>query len=441
MVTSLCLALASGFTILLPAVPAAADGTPDISLSKSAPGSVLVGEPVTYTLTVSNPAGAVPAFNLSLRDVLPVGMTYVPGSTTPADVGDPTLIADQPTLRQSTLIWSNVADPPPNGSYTLTFQALPDPATYPVGATVTNTADAYVNSDARNVPQFNPDGTVVPGTDSFTGSDSATSSPTTVSAFEVTKSEPSPEGELLRGVHDNTTIYTFNVRNNPGAATDAIVVVDYIPAGLEYLACGGVDNTTNQQPEYVGAPSLTVVPPAGPDCVTPDSVDTVTNPPGLPGGVYTAVSWTVGDLAPGGTTTITYRAGIPLQSNTDSWPNGRPTAASGGQGANLDNNTGASTAEGASELGLTNYVRASGTYEGPVVGGGSTVTAEADASVTAEDLSMQKSVSPATFIRNEVATYTLVLRTGEYRQVNGLIITDGLPDRGVPALDIHEVRG
>ena len=47
LVTSLCLALASGLTILLPAAPAAADGTPDISLSKSAPGSVLVGEPVT----------------------------------------------------------------------------------------------------------------------------------------------------------------------------------------------------------------------------------------------------------------------------------------------------------------------------------------------------------------------------------------------------------
>jgi uncharacterized repeat protein (TIGR01451 family) len=77
---------------------------------------VLVGEPVTYTLTVTNPADAVPAFNLSLRDVLPAGMTYVPGSTTPADVGDPTLIADQPSLGQSTQIWNNVVDPPPNGS-------------------------------------------------------------------------------------------------------------------------------------------------------------------------------------------------------------------------------------------------------------------------------------------------------------------------------------
>lgn len=32
-----------------------------------------------------------------------------------------------------------LASGPPNGSYTLTFQALPDQATYPDGATVTNT--------------------------------------------------------------------------------------------------------------------------------------------------------------------------------------------------------------------------------------------------------------------------------------------------------------
>jgi hypothetical protein len=31
-----------------------------------------------------------------------------------------------------------LASGPPNGSYTLTFQALPDQATYPDGATVTN---------------------------------------------------------------------------------------------------------------------------------------------------------------------------------------------------------------------------------------------------------------------------------------------------------------
>ena len=137
----------------------------------------------------------------------------------------------------------------------------------------------------------------------------------------------------MRGVHDQTTVYTLQVHNNPGVATDGIVVDDYLPAGLEFLACGGVDNTTDQQPENVGAPTLEVVPPAGPDCLTPAGVDTVTDPAGLPAGVYTKVTWAVGDLGPDGSATITYRAGIPLRANTDTWPSGRPrpTAASRGR--------------------------------------------------------------------------------------------------------------
>lgn len=43
-----------------------------------------------------------------------------------------------------------LASGPPNGSYTLTFQALPDQATYPDGATVTNTT-AYT-LQVRNNP-------------------------------------------------------------------------------------------------------------------------------------------------------------------------------------------------------------------------------------------------------------------------------------------------
>ena len=172
----ICLVLASGVGILLPTTPAAAAGTPDISLSKTAPGTVLVGRPVTYTLTVTNPAGAVPAYNLVLRDVLPAGMALVPGSTVPADAGDPTVIADQPAIGENTLIWNNVADVGPNGRYVLTFKATPDPATYSVGSSVGNNAEAYVNSNARFEAEFDSNGAAVQGTDSFTGSATATSS-------------------------------------------------------------------------------------------------------------------------------------------------------------------------------------------------------------------------------------------------------------------------
>ena len=70
-----------------------------------------------------------------------------------------------------------------------------------------------------------------------------------------------------------------------------------MPAGLEFLGCGGIDNSAPGEVEYVGAPRLTVVPSAGPDCVTPSTVATVTNPAGRPAGVYTQVTWALGNLS------------------------------------------------------------------------------------------------------------------------------------------------
>ena len=102
---------------------------------------------------------------------------------------------------------------------------------------------------------------------SFTESASDLAS-THVSAVRLQKSEPSPEGELLRGVHDHTTVYTLTVTNNHGADTTGAGVVDLIPAGMEFLGCGGVDNTTTG-PEYPGAPSLAATPPVT-SCPTPD---------------------------------------------------------------------------------------------------------------------------------------------------------------------------
>ena len=53
------------------ASPAAADAS--ITLDKKAPGSVLLGDNVPYTLTASNPAGSDPLYNVSFSDVLPAG--------------------------------------------------------------------------------------------------------------------------------------------------------------------------------------------------------------------------------------------------------------------------------------------------------------------------------------------------------------------------------
>ena len=218
--------------------------------------------------------------------------------------------------------------------------------------------------------------------------------------------------------------------------------MDYLPAALEFLGCGDTDNT--QPPaavEYPGAPRLgTPSLNPGPTCLTPSGVDTVTDPPPLDGvvyppGTYTRVQWSLPDLTPNATVVLRYVAGIPLRANTDTWPNGRPTVASGLQGANLDNNTGASSRELANESGLTNQATVAGTYAGPIVGSDPTVTDTDDRTVAVEDVRMRKSVSPSQFSSDgggDVATFTLTVDTSEYVTGSGIVITDVLPDGYCP---------
>jgi len=142
--------------LVLPVAPAAA--VAGITLAKSAPTSVRAGAPVSYDLVAANPGtnpDAVNEWNLAFRDVLPPGVTYVAGSTTPARAGEPAVI---PSATGTTLIWSNVGDLQVNSSFALGYQAVPDPAVYPVGSTVTNAAEAHTNTDPFVAPAFDDAG-------------------------------------------------------------------------------------------------------------------------------------------------------------------------------------------------------------------------------------------------------------------------------------------
>ncbi len=273
------------------------------------------------------------------------------------------------------------------------------------------------------MPKFDATGAATGG---FTQS-AADSATTTITAITVEKSEPSPEGELLRGVHDHTTVYTLQVTNNDARATNGVTAVDYLPAALEFLGCGGVDHTTTG-PEYAGAPSLSATPAVTP-CVSPASVTTVVNPSGLPAGTYTRVQWALGNLPAGATRTVRYAAGIPQRANTATWPGATPTGASLAQGANLDNNTGASTREGAGEASATNHAAVSGTYTGPVYLGGSPVVGDSDTTtVTVEDVRLRKSTDASTFTQGGEVRYTLTVDSSEYADGTDLVLVDHLPN-------------
>ena len=443
----------SGFAF---APTAAAAAAAPIGMAKAGPGSVLAGSPVAFTLTATNPAiaNAVRQYNVSFRDVLSPGVTYKPGTTTPADVGDPTVFTAQvhfptatsPLVPQQTLVWSNVADLPLGGTVAIGYQVVPPSGLYPVGSTVTNTAQDFSSTNPRVVPKFDKTGTPVDSPVVSVGP--ARTVNTTISAITIEKSsDASPEGKLLRGVHDNVSVYTLLITNNDDDATNGNQVTDYLPANLEFLGCGRADNTT-VGPEYTGAPPLGVGRIPVDDCRTPTSVQTVTNPTPALTGVFTKVVWAapvVPNLAPGDTFTIRYAAAVPLRANTMVFPGGTPGPASGEQGSNLDNNTGASTRQDGNGQAVTNAAGVTGVYQGPTPTDptgvtGTPVSDDATHTVTAKDVRLLKSVQTTgdepskqdEFTIGQIATYTLEVDTSEYTSAQDITLTDHLPNGVCP---------
>ncbi len=425
-----CALTALGASVLRsePAVAA----TAAITVTLQAPASVLAGKQVGFTLTAANPSAnpaAVAEYNTSFRDVLPLGASYQAGSTRPADLGDPTVIAD-PGTGQQTLLWLDAFDLPKGSSAGLSFSAS---LSLPVGSTLFNTANAYASTAPRYVPHFGATG--LPVTDSRVQPASSNQSGTVVSALQVSLTEPSVEAKLLRGAHAQPTVHTLRVSNGSLAATNGVTVLDYLPASLEFLGCGQVDNGGSA--EYPGAPRLSATAAVGAGCLTPASVDTVLNPPAngsvsYPAGVYTKLTWALGTLAAGQVSTISYAAAVPLRQNA-LFAVGGPTPASLGQSANLDNNTGASTRQVNDAAGQVSYAHASGSYTGPAVGG-SAVVADTSHQVSVNDLRIHKSAGPAEFVAGGVTSYTLQLDAGEYADDSAITITDVLPN-GICPLD------
>ncbi|RWZ46596.1 DUF11 domain-containing protein [Labedella phragmitis] len=434
--------LAAVLTVGVVAPAAQADGV--ISLTATTPESILAGETETVALEARN-SSSTDRYNLSFRYEMLPGISYVAGSTVPAGLGDPTIVTvtdgTEPLVTHQVLLWSNVSDLAGNDVSGIRFTIRADPELFPVGSVYRAEAGAFAHSDARMVPKF--DATGVPIASSYTDDDQLTSEATSVSALDLTKSEPSPEHELLRGVHDQATVYSIRVVNTEEGATTGVTVVDYLPSWLEFLGCGRVDNSTTGV-EYDGAPALTSTTAPGltpGECTTPTSVETVENPSGRPAGIYTKVTWTLGTLAAGASRTIDYAAAVPLRANTMAFAAGTPAPTSGGQAANLDNNTGASTRHVDDASAITNTATASGTYTGLVAPGATTTTVSSDSvTVTASDLSIIKSVDRTDFEAGEIATYELLLRASEYASTSAMTIVDTLDNGLCPAFPVGTTR-
>jgi hypothetical protein len=154
------------------------------------------------------------------------------------------------------------------------------------------TAGAYVNTDPRFIPDFDPITGLATG--DYQGWDDQTAFSLLV-PFLVGKSEPNAESELLRGVHDHQTVYTLEITNNLINATDDIYIEDWLPAGVEFLGCGLADNSASE--EYVGSGPINPgnAPAMANPCLVPVLVETILVDPDGPGSLpidtYTHVRW------------------------------------------------------------------------------------------------------------------------------------------------------
>jgi large repetitive protein len=424
--------LLAAIALIVPTVASAA-GEPNISLEMQAPKTALLGTKQSVTLVAKNPVGEERGYNLSFRDVLPKGVKYVAGSAKGpnGEALEVRVLANAPALEETTLLIENVSDLSAASEFRLTFEVEPEPAAFTVNNFYEDHAAAYVSKKARFKPKFNAKGEVIPGEESFGGS-AETKAKTTLTAIEIEKTEPSPEGEILRGVHEHQVVYTLHLRNNHLKLTNNLSVGDYLPAGLEFLGCGQEDHTKNSPTtgtaeEYVGSgPIFPGNHPAAPNCVEPSKVETVeVDPDGAEGplafGVYTYVEWTgLGELGPSGEREIQYRAAIPIRENTMTWTGATPTPASLDQAANLDNNSGSETFD---EEPLVNYSVAKGKYNGVTE-----TEAEGSLTRTAEDLAVQKSVDKDTIAEGQLSEWTFNIESSEYRYVNNVRIEDTLPN-------------
>jgi uncharacterized repeat protein (TIGR01451 family)/fimbrial isopeptide formation D2 family protein len=414
--------------VLLLAAVARAEGSPNIGLTVTTQGTVLYGANSTVTLTAGNPTGQPYGYNLGYRAVLPEGISLLEGSASSGGVAiAPLTIHNQPEKGKTTLIWPNVSDLSPEAQNVLSFKVSQAPEHFSIGSNFSISAGAYINSQARTVPRFSATGAAEAS--SYTGSATASGS-TRITAIQIGQSEGSPEGEILRGVHDHQTTYKLTVTNSSINKTTGVVVEDWLPAGLEYLGCGGAgaDHTGNaptnpgSSEEYPGSGAI-VVPEVG-GCLTPSGVETLSADPDggeeLPTAVYTHVSWSLGTLEAGQTRTIEFRAAVPLRENTTKWSGAVPSVAGGKQAANLDNNSGPETTDGQR---LTTFAAASGRFAGVTA-----VSAGEHLTRTAKDLTTEKSASSSSLAEGQLTQWTILVHSSEYRFNTAATVTDTVPN-------------
>jgi uncharacterized repeat protein (TIGR01451 family) len=184
----------------------------DVSVTKTdSPDPVVVGNNITYTITVTN-NGASDAQTLSLSDAVPANTTLV-SVTTPSG-------------------WSRTDAVPAGGTGTLTFTR----ATQAASASSIFTVVVNVNAGTANGTTITNTANVSSATtDPTPGNNSAIATTLVQSNADVAISKTRSPNTASIDAGNNVT-YTINVINNGPAAASSASFSDTVPAGLEVVS-------------------------------------------------------------------------------------------------------------------------------------------------------------------------------------------------------------
>lgn len=253
--------------------------TADLALAKTGPATVVAGDTISYTVTVTN-NGVSDAQNVLLTDPLPVGTTFVSllqstgpafSSTTPAVGGTGTVTSSITTLAAG-------------ASASFTLLVLADIAT-PGETVIANTASV---ASATGDP--------IPANNSATVNTTVSPGPADLSIVKI-----AAVSEAFVGT---PVTYTLNISNAGPAPATNVVVTDVLPPGTGFGsatpsqgACGGTTTLTCALGTIASGGfasiNMTVFLPGAVGMVTNSASVSAANPDPVPGNNVDAVSVSV----------------------------------------------------------------------------------------------------------------------------------------------------
>ncbi|MBI3608409.1 MAG: DUF11 domain-containing protein, partial [Nitrospirae bacterium] len=375
----------------------------NLSIIKSdAPDPVLVGQNVTYTITVAN-AGPSAATGVTMTDALPASVTFV--SVTP---GGPTCAQSLGTVTCGLGTMANGA------STTITIVVTPTAAA--VG-TLSNTAS--VTSSV---------------TDTVTSNNSSTTTTTVNASADLSITKTDAPDPVLAG--QNLT-YTITVANAGPSAATGVTVTDTLPAGVTFVSatptqgtCSGTTTVTCALGTLNNGASATVTivvkPTAAGTLSNSASVTSAVTDPNTANNSVGPVTTTVNPAADLSITKTDAPDPVLVGSNltyTIVVANAGPSAATG---VTMTDPLPAGVTFVSVTPGSPTCTQASGTVTcglGTMASGAVTTTV----SSLSADLSINKTDSPDPLLVGQNLTYTITVTNLGPNSATGVTVTDPLP--------------